>query len=108
MSYPREYESSLQRTEAFWLKQAKQLHWFKEPSQACEIKPNGMANWFANGELNMSFMALDYHVGNGRGDQLALIYDSPVTGNKASYTYRELRDAVATFAGLLKKQHVKK
>lgn len=108
MSYPREYESSLQRTEAFWLKQAGNLHWFKEPSQACTLKPNGMADWFANGELNMSFMALDYHVDNGRGDQLALIYDSPVTGSKARYTYRELRDAVATFAGLLKKQHVKK
>ncbi|RWU12867.1 acetate--CoA ligase [Pseudidiomarina gelatinasegens] len=108
MSYPREYESSLQRTEAFWLKQAGQLHWFKEPTKACAIKPSGMADWFADGELNISFMALDYHVDNGRGEQLALIYDSPVTGQKQTYTYRQLRDEVALFAGLLKKQHVKK
>lgn len=108
MSYPREYESSLQRTEAFWLKQARQLHWFKEPTKACAIKRSGMADWFADGELNISFMALDYHVDNGRGEQLALIYDSPVTDHKQTYTYRELRDEVALFAGLLKKQHIKK
>src|SRR5690606_36252537 len=108
MSYPREYESSLQRTEAFWLKQAGQLHWFKEPSKACQLKANGTADWFADGELNVSFMALDYHVDNGRGDQIALIYDSPVTETKQQYTYRQLRDEVALFAGLLKKQHVKK
>lgn len=108
MSYPREYESSLQRTEAFWLKQARQLHWFKEPQRASIAKPNGMADWFADGELNMSFMALDYHVDNGRGEQLALIYDSPVTDTQQRFSYRELRDEVALFAGLLKKQHVKK
>lgn len=108
MSYPREYESSLQRTEAFWLKQAGQLHWFKEPSKASQLKANGTADWFADGELNVSFMALDYHVDNGRGDQIALIYDSPVTETKEQYTYRQLRDEVALFAGLLKKQHVKK
>lgn len=108
MSYPREYESSLQRKEAFWLKQASQLHWFKEPSKACQLKSNGTADWFADGDLNISFMALDYHVDNGRGEQVALIYDSPVTGTKQQYTYRELRDEVALFAGLLKKQHVKK
>jgi propionyl-CoA synthetase len=108
MSYPREYESSLQRKEAFWLKQASQLHWFKEPSKACQLKPNGTADWFADGDLNISFMALDYHVDNGRGEQVALIYDSPVTDTKQQFTYRELRDEVALFAGLLKKHHVKK
>src|SRR5690554_4402429 len=108
MSYPREYESSLQRTEAFWLKQARALHWFREPAQACRLRASGTADWFADGELNLSFMALDYHVDNGRGEQLALIYDSPVTQTKATYTFRQLRDEVARFAGLLKKQHVKK
>src|SRR5690554_2026705 len=102
MSYPREYESSLQHAQSFWLKQAAQLHWFKEPTQAAALKSNGMAEWFTDGELNISFMALDYHVDNGRGEQLALIYDSPVTSTKQSYTYRELRDEVALFAGLLK------
>lgn len=108
MSYPREYESSLQKADAFWLKQARSLHWFREPQLGFELKANGTAAWYPDGQLNLAFMALDYHVDNGRGEQAALIYDSPVTQSKQVFTYRELRDQVAQFAGLLKKQHVKK
>lgn len=108
MSYPREYESSLQKTDAFWLKQARGLHWFREPQLGYELQANGTAAWYPDGQLNIAFMALDYHVDNGRGEQAALIYDSPVTQSKQVFTYRELRDQVAQFAGLLKKQHVKK
>ncbi|RUO41523.1 propionyl-CoA synthetase [Pseudidiomarina aestuarii] len=108
MSYPREYESSLQKAAAFWLKQARDLHWFREPQVGYELKTNGTAAWYPDGQLNLAFMALDYHVDNGRGEQAALIYDSPVTQSKQVFTYRELRDQVAQFAGLLKKQHVKK
>lgn len=108
MSYPREYESSLQKADAFWLKQARSLHWFREPQLGFELKANGTAAWYPDGQLNLAFMALDYHVDNGRGEQAALIYDSPVTQSKQVFTYRELRDQVAQFTGLLKKQHVKK
>ncbi|MDN7126806.1 acetate--CoA ligase [Pseudidiomarina sp. 1APR75-33.1] len=107
-NYPHEYELSLQQPEKFWLQQAKQLHWFAEPKQGLRPNENGTADWFVDGELNIAFCALDFHVDNGRGDQLALIYDSPVTATKSTYTYRQLRDEVAQFAGLLKKQHVKK
>ncbi|RUO78318.1 acetate--CoA ligase [Pseudidiomarina taiwanensis] len=108
MRYPHEYESSLQNRERFWLQQAQQLHWFKAPTSACQLQANGTANWFADGELNLAYLALDYHVDNGRGEQTALIYDSPVSGQKQTYTYRQLKEEVARFAGLLKKQHVKK
>ncbi|RUO61874.1 propionyl-CoA synthetase [Pseudidiomarina insulisalsae] len=107
-TYPHEYESSLQQPQKFWQQQAQRLHWFTEPTEILRPRADGTADWFVDGELNMAFCALDYHVDNGRADQTALIYDSPVTGQKQAYTYRQLRDEVARFAGLLKKQHVKK
>ncbi|MBY6063560.1 acetate--CoA ligase [Pseudidiomarina sediminum] len=108
MSYPHDYEYSLQQPERFWLKQAQRLHWFRDPQTAATLKPEGTADWFADGQLNMAFCALDYHVDNGRGEQTALIYDSPVTATKQRFSYRELRDQVAHFAGVLKQHHVKK
>ncbi|MBE9563404.1 MAG: propionyl-CoA synthetase, partial [Proteobacteria bacterium] len=62
---------------------------------------NGIHQWFADGELNTAYLALDYHIENGRAEQIALIYDSPVTNTKKQYTYRELRDQVAKTAGML-------
>lgn len=107
-NYPHEYESSLQQPQRFWLQQARRLHWFNEPSEVLRQRKDGTADWFVDGELNMAFCALDYHVDNGRGEQTALIYDSPVTQTKQRFSYRELRDEVALVAGLLKKYHVKK
>src|SRR5204863_5679928 len=62
--------------------------------------------WFRAGRMNSCHNALDRHVERGRADQLALIYDSPVTSTTATYTYRELRDEVARFAGALVEQGV--
>jgi propionyl-CoA synthetase len=107
MSYVRDYSASLQRRDSFWLKQAQRLHWFKEPSTGATLQADGSAQWFADGELNIAFMALDYHVDNGRGEQTALICDSPVTETKQTFSYRQLRDEVALFAGLLQQQGVK-
>lgn len=107
MSYVRDYSASLQRRDSFWLKQAQRLHWFKEPSTGATLQADGSAQWFTDGELNIAFMALDYHVDNGRGEQIALIYDSPVTQSKQTFSYRQLRDEVALFAGLLQQQGVK-
>src|SRR5262249_10564624 len=64
--------------------------------------------WFSGGVLNTCYNALDRHVDSGRGEQLALIYDSPVTGTIERYTYRQLRDAVARFAGMLEQQGIRK
>ena len=64
------------------------------------LKKNGMADWFPDGELNVGYLALDAQVEAGRGEQTALIYDSPVTGNVQTYRYRELLDEVASLLGL--------
>ncbi|WP_413110414.1 propionyl-CoA synthetase [Thaumasiovibrio sp. DFM-14] len=85
----------------FWKKQAEALDWFRFPQQILSRDENDIERWYNDGELNTAHLALDYHVENGRGDQVALIYDSPVTNSKAQYSYRVLRDQVAKTAGML-------
>ena len=102
MSYQDEYRSSLNDPETFWKDKAQDLEWFKQPETILSQDEDGIHHWFADGEMNTSYMALDYHVNNGRGDQLALIYDSPVTNTKKTFTYTQLRDEVALCAGMLK------
>ncbi|WUI04514.1 AMP-binding protein [Spirillospora sp. NBC_00431] len=90
--------------EGFWLDAADALDWHVAPTKAlCESAPP-YYRWFPDGKLNVAHNALDRHVDAGRGDQIALIYDSPVTGTRRRYTYTQLRDAVATFAGVLRAQ----
>ena len=101
MSYIAEYQRSMNDPEGFWREQAEDLDWFKFPQQILKRDAEGVGYWFADGEMNTAYMALDHHVKNGRGDQLALIFDSPVTNTKAKYTYAELTDAVARTAGML-------
>jgi propionyl-CoA synthetase len=101
MSYQQEYQRSIDNPEAFWREKASVLPWFKQPSTILATDDNGIARWFVDGELNTCFMALDAHIEQGRGEQAALIYDSPVTGSRRQYSYNELRDEVAVFAGAL-------
>jgi propionyl-CoA synthetase len=108
MSYQAEYRASIENPEGFWAEKAADLPWYTEPKTILSTDENGIYRWFADGEMNTAYMALDHHVENGRGDQAALIYDSPVTGAKRQLTYRELRDQVAKFAGVLKAQGVTK
>ncbi len=108
MSYKQEYQHSVDNPEEFWREKASVLAWFKPPQTILANDDNGIARWFVDGELNTCYLALDTHVENGRGDQPALIYDSPVTDTKRQYTYRELRDEVAVFAGALAKLGVEK
>ncbi len=102
MSYQKEFNASKENPEAFWEEKSKALEWFKAPQNILTQDEHGIHHWFADGEINTAYMALDYHVNNGRADQAALIYDSPVTNSKKTYTYRELRDEVALCAGMLK------
>ena len=102
MTYRTEYEQSIQDPEAFWRRQAAELAWYKEPTTILSLDAKGHHRWFADGVLNTAYLALDYHVENGRAEQAALLYDSPVTGSKRQYTYRQLRDEVARFAGALR------
>jgi len=108
MGYQQEYQASIEQPEAFWQKQSQRIQWFKEPKTILSKDDNGIDRWFADGQLNTAYLALDYHVLQGRGDQLALIYDSPVTGNKRTYTYSQLTEAVARCAGMLVSQGVGK
>src|SRR4030067_317091 len=101
MSYQTEYDRSMNDPEGFWRKQAEALEWFRFPQRILTRDADGNGHWFADGEMNTAYMALDHHVKHGRGDQLALIYDSPVTSTKARYTYTELTDGGARTAGML-------
>ena len=92
---------SLSDPESFWGEAAEAIHWSRRWDRVLDDSNPPMYRWFVGGELNTCYNALDVHVENGRGDQAALIYDSPVTGAKRQYTYTELRDEVARFAGVL-------
>jgi propionyl-CoA synthetase len=92
------HHRSLTDPEGFWLPASQALDWEKPPVRALDAADAPFYRWFPGGELNTCYNALDRHVDTGR---TALIYDSPVTGSKASLTYGELRDEVAVFAGAL-------
>jgi propionyl-CoA synthetase len=102
------YRYSLEDPEEFWAEAAGAIDWVEPPKRVLDDSDAPFYRWFTGGRLNTSFNALDRHVEGGRADQLALIYDSPLTGSQAKFTYRELRDAVATFAGTLAAQGVDK
>ncbi|MEJ2347224.1 MAG: propionyl-CoA synthetase [Gammaproteobacteria bacterium] len=108
MSYQSEYDESIKDPEGFWRRKAADLTWFKEPQTILSQDEHGIHHWFADGEMNTAYMALDHHVETGRGDQTALIYDSPVTASQQRYTYRELRDETARCAGMLQELGVGK
>ena len=101
-SYQDAYQRSLADPESFWLAAAEAVDWDNPPTRALDDTAAPLYRWFPDGMLNTCHNALDRHVVHGRADQPALIYDSPVTDTKASFTYRELRDEVATFAGVLR------
>ena len=102
MSYRVTYRASMETPERFWQERARQLQWFREPPEILGRDERGHYRWFRGGELNVAHLALDAHVDAGRGEQDAICYDSPVTGVKSRYTYRELRDEVARAAGMLR------
>ncbi len=108
MGYQQEYQQSLQDKEAFWAEQADQLAWYKKPTQILSDADYGTHRWFADGELNSCYLAVDHQVESGRGDQVALYYDSPATGSKKAITYNQLLEDVRQFAGVLKAQGIGK
>jgi propionyl-CoA synthetase len=95
------FRASTDDPEAFWLRAAQGIDWHKEPTRALDDSRPPFYRWFPDGELNVCHNALDRHVEAGRGAQPALIHDSPVTGTTRTYTYEQLRDEVARFAGVL-------
>ncbi|AOY87435.1 propionyl-CoA synthetase [Marinobacter salinus] len=108
MDYHSEFRRSIDHPDDFWREQADQIDWFEPPKTIWQPTDNGHGQWFPDGVLNSSDVALDANIRAGRGNQTALIYDSPVTNTKRSYTYSELTDAVARFAGALKDRGISK
>src|SRR6266498_1112607 len=88
--------------ERFWSEAADAVHWYKRWSTVLDASRAPHFRWFSGGIVNTCFNALDRHVAAGRADQAALIYDSPVTGSKRTFTYRQLLGEVARFAGVLR------
>jgi len=108
VNHQQTYQSSMRDPEAFWGKAAQDIDWYKRWDKVLDDSNPPFYRWFVGGEMNTCHNAVDRHVEQGRGDQVALIYDSPVTQSKRQYTYLELRDAVAHLAGALLAQGVKK
>jgi propionyl-CoA synthetase len=108
LSYASVYRRSLEDPEGFWGEAASALHWFEPWKKVLDDSRAPFHRWFVGGRFNTCYNCLDRHVEEGRGDQTALIYDSPVTNTVRAFTYRELRDEVARFAGALRRQGVSK
>jgi acyl-coenzyme A synthetase/AMP-(fatty) acid ligase len=100
MLYANIYKKSIENPISFWGEEAKKLTWFKTPTSILHHHDNEWS-WFADGEMNTCFLALDYHVNTGRGNQNALIYDSPVSEKIKKYTYAELLEKTSALAAEL-------
>lgn len=107
-SYQQEYQDSIEDNQTFWREQSRLIDWYKAPEQILSKDENGNDRWYADGQLNTAYLALDYHVEQGRGQQTALIYDSPVTNTLEKISYAELTEQVARFAGGLRQLGVNK
>jgi propionyl-CoA synthetase len=107
-AYREAFTASIHDPEGFWGEAANAVSWRQKPSQVLDSSHPPFYRWFPDGELNTCENALDRHVAGGRADQLALIYDSPVTGAQRTFTYAELLDEVAMFAGVLRRLDVGK
>jgi propionyl-CoA synthetase len=104
--YDEAYRRSLADPAGFWAAAAEDLYWERRWDRVLDDTRPPYYRWFTGGRLNTCYNALDLHIDRGRGKQRALIYDSPVTGTVASYTYAELRDQVARVAGALVRQGI--
>ena len=108
MGYRAEYDSWKADPEGWWLRAADAIDWITPPTKALTQRGDHLYDWFADAEVNTCYNAVDRHVAAGRGDQLAIIHDSPITGSITRITYSELQTRVASLAGALRAQGVEK
>ena len=108
MSYKKVYNSWKNDPEAFWMTAADAIDWVTKPSKALFADRAPLYEWFSDSEVNTCHNAVDRHVLNGRGDQKAIIYDSPMTGTKYSITFSELLEKVSVLAGALTNNGISK
>ena len=99
MGYRAEYDSWKAEPEAWWMRAAEAIDWVKAPTQALFDRGEHIFEWFADAEVNTCWNAVDRHVEAGRGDQVAIIYESPITGSESKTTFAELQAQVASLAG---------
>lgn len=108
MGYKEIYNSWKNDPESFWMTAADAIDWVKKPSKALFSERAPLYEWFCDSEVNTCYNAVDRHVLNGRADQKAIIYDSPMTDTKYSITFSELLEKVATLAGALSSKGISK
>ncbi|MBQ4825021.1 propionyl-CoA synthetase [Leisingera sp. HS039] len=108
MGYQDIYAGWKQDPERFWMEAAQAINWDEAPKQALLDKGDGLYEWFSDAKVNTCYNAVDRHVEQGRGEQTAIIYDSPVTHTKREISYVELRNRVATLAGALRAKGIEK
>jgi len=108
MAYNDVYESWKADPEAFWMKAAAEIDWTKDPSKALFDENAPIYEWFSDAMVNTCYNAVDRHVENGRADQTAIIYDSPITNTKKTISFAELQTRVASLAGALRAKGIEK
>src|SRR5919198_612929 len=107
-TYDETYRRALTDPAGFWAAAAEDLYWDRRWDRVFDDARPPFYRWFAGGRLNTCYNALDLHIDRGRGKQRALVYDSPMTESVRTFTYAELRDAVARVAGALRRQGIAK
>ncbi|MGJ8627692.1 MAG: propionyl-CoA synthetase [Sulfitobacter sp.] len=108
MNYRDTYQNWQSNPEAYWLEQARAIDWDVPPTRALFDRGDDFFEWYADAKVNGCYNAVDRHVEKGRGSQVAIIHDSPITGTKSKITYAELQTRVASLAGALVAQGVTK
>lgn len=108
MGYHEVYESWQNDPDGFWMEAAQHVSWMKAPSKALFDDNAPLYEWFSDGLTNTCYNAVDRHVEAGKGDDTAIIYDSPITGTKSTLTYGALRTRVAALAGALRAKGIEK
>ncbi len=108
MNHQEQHSEATKNPIKYWKEQSELVAWYKSPKEILSTNNDYWSDWFIDGELNTSYLALDYHIEQGRGEQTALIYDSPVTKQKIQFSYNELTKQVAKFADVLRSQQVEK
>ncbi len=108
MNYRETYQSWQADPEAYWLNQARAIDWDVPPTRALFDLGDDLYEWYADAKVNGCYNAVDRHVEKGRGDQVAIIHDSPITGTQSKITFTELQTRVASLAGALVAQGITK
>ncbi|KAG7454666.1 hypothetical protein MATL_G00262150 [Megalops atlanticus] len=107
-AYDEAFSSARDTPEVFWSKAAENVSWFEPWSKTLDVTDPVFPKWFVGAKLNVCYNAVDRHVENGRGDQTAIIYDSPVTGAKQFITYNDVQKQVSRLAGVLVRHGVRR